>query len=224
MRPSKDLRILQRNGLGRVMRLDGYMRFWLPTAGRQHGRLTDEAVAFVVIELDNLWAGVARSLFLSAAFCARDGSGKRVQLSKVGEARSAQEALDHAIRRAGRARHRRPPGGSWKAYDEPTWWKARTLLEVLDEIGASNYNTVSVAMNLAAGTFPHLHSFRNFYAHRSKGTREALVPGLRRLRFPTTYTATRALTSPATLRRGRRPQPLILDWLNDIRNTIESLV
>ena len=184
----------------------------------------DASVGFVIIELDNLWAGISRSFFLSVAFCARDGNGIRVQLSKVSKARSTDEALTHAIRRCKPWRYRRGSNGPWTWRDEPLWWNPQTLLDAIDEIGASNYQQVSAAMSATPSAFSYLHTFRNFYAHRSKGTRTGIITHLRRLQFPTTYTATAALTTPIVQQGQIRPQPLVLDCLDDIRNTILLLV
>ena len=184
----------------------------------------DPAVAFVILELDNLWAGVARSFFLSVAFCARDGTGNRVQLSKATKARSTDDALTHAIRRCKPQRFKQGLNGRWTWRDEPLWWKPRTLLDAIDEIGASNCQQVSMAISASPNVFSYLHTFRNFYAHRSKETRAEIVSDLRRLQFPTTYTATTALTSPTVSQGLERPQPLVLDWLDDIKNTISLLV
>ena len=184
----------------------------------------DSVVAFVIIELDNLWVGIARSFFLSAAFCARDGTGSRIQLSKVRRAQNTDEALTHAIRRCRSHRYRAGANGPWRWQDEPLWWKPHTLLEALDEIGASNYQQASAALSASPSVLAHLHNFRNFYAHRSRGTRVGILSDLRQLRFPTTHTATMALTSPMVGQGGVRPQPMILDWLDDIWNTIWLLV
>ena len=184
----------------------------------------DPAVGFVIIELDNLWAGIARSFFLSVAFCARDGMGNRVQLTKATKAQSIDEALTHAIRRCKPRLYKPGRNGPWTWSDEPLWWKPGTLLDAIDEIGASNYQQVSTAMSASPNAFSYLHTFRNFYAHRSRGTRAEIIGELRRLQFPTTYTATTALTSPVMWQGQIRPQPLIFDWLDDIRITISLLV
>ena len=224
MRPCKDLDSLQRSALDRTNRLHAYMSSVLTVGATAQRSSVDPAIAFVVIELDNLWAGVARSFFLSVAFCARDGTGNRIQLSKATKARSRDEALTHAIRRCKPWRYRPGLNGPWVWQDEPPWWKPKTLLDSIDEIGASNYQQVIAAMSASPNAFSYLHRFRNFYAHRSRETRAAITGDLRRLQFPTTYTATIALTSPVLLRGQIRPQPLVLDWLDDIRNTILLLV
>ena len=224
MRPTRDLQRLQRSGLARTARLHDHMSSVLTVRGTARPTQIDSSVAFVIIELDNLWAGVARSLYLSAAFCAREGTGSRVQLAKATKARNTDEALTHAIRRCRPQRYKPGLNGPWTWRDEPLWWKPPTLLDALDAIGASNYQQVSTAMSASAGVFSHLHTFRNFYAHRGKGTRSAIVDGLRDLQYPTTYSATRALISPLMLSGQTRPQPLVLDWLDEIRNTISLLV
>ena len=187
-------------------------------------RSVDRATAFAAIEMDNLWSGIARSLFLSTAFCARDGSGNRLRLSRVQRARNRDEALTYAIRRCRRSRYRAGSSGPWQWYDEPLWWNPSTLLAALDELGASNHATVSAAVSMSPGVFDHLHRFRNFYAHRGESTRTGLVASIRALHFPTSFTATKVLTSRALVGGRIRPQALILDWIADMRTTIRFLV
>ena len=224
MRPTRDLQSLQRSALARTGRLHAYMSSVLTFGATPKPVPLDPAVAFVIIELDNLWAGIARSFFLSVAFCARDGTGSRIQLSKAAKAQSTDEALTHAIRRCKPWLYKKGRNGPWTWRDEPLWWKPGTLLDAIDEIGASNYQQVSAAMSVSPNAFSYLHTFRNFYSHRGRGTRTEIIGGLRRLQFPTTYTATTALTSPIVWQGNVRPQPLVLDWLDDIRNTISLLV
>ncbi len=177
-----------------------------PSAADDRTQAFDPLIAYVVVELENLWASTAQSLFVSTAFRARDGAGTRIELSKVSPPSDTAEALEHASEYANR------------------WWRHRSLLRALDNLGASNLQQVQLALNVAPGVFQHLHTFRNFYAHRGKDTREKVVQSLGNLRFPRHYTATQALTSPRPTRGRPRPQPLVLDWLDDMRDTIELLV
>ena len=228
MRPSKDLRKLQGTSLARVLRLRGGVRtVLLDAASADSADLvlrTEPFVSFVIIELDNLWASTARSLFLSAAFCARDGCGSQVTLSEVPRPENTNEALAHAIRRCRPSRYREGSARQWTWSDEPLWWDQRTLLSSLEEIGASNLPQVASALSASPEVFSHLHVFRNFFAHRGKGTHERVMQSLRHLHFPRHYTATRALMAPARTQDGLRPQPLILDWLDDLHNTVDLLV
>ena len=228
MRPRRNLVEVKRSGLLRVARIrtQAVASIPSPSAGthRIDHRSIDRAIAFAVIELDNLWAGVARSLFLSAAFCARDASGTPLKLSKVPKAASADEALTHAIRRCRGARYKSGSSGPWRWRDEPFWWDPATLLDSLDEIGASNHQQVTLAVNAYPDVFSHLHVFRNFYAHRGIDTRRRLLSRLLVLQVPTTHSATLALASPDPRAPLPRPQPLIFDWLDDVRETIGLLV
>ena len=122
------------------------------------------------------------------------------------------EALTHAIRRCRGPSYKAGQTGPWMRRDEPLWWRPGTLLNALDEIGASNYQQVSAAVSVSPGALMYLHTFRNFYAHRSKETRIQIIGDLRHLQFPTTYTATMALSSPTVGSGSVRPQALLLDW------------
>ena len=224
MRPHGKLLSLQRSALGRTDRLRTHVSSVLSSSPTNKEISVDSAVAFTIMELDNLWVVTARSFFLSVAYSGRDAHGNRVQLSKKPKANNADEALTHAIRRCRGAKYKPGSNGPWTWRDEPLWWQPNTLLNSLDEIGASNYQQVSNAMSASPRAFSHLHTFRNFYAHRSRGTRDEVVISLRRLQFPTTHTATNALTSRAFQNGRRRPQELIFDWLDDIQNTIALLV
>ena len=210
MRPSRDLRILQRGSLKRIARLRGFAGNHLldpaSAVSGGHARSRDLVVAYTVIELDNVWARTALSLFLSTAFLARDGTGARVVLSSVPPPKDAAEALKQSGER------------------DDGWWRHRALLRGLGKLGASNVPQVQMALNAAPDVFEHLHTFRNFYAHRGHGTRQRVEMSLGQLQFPRHYTATQALTLPRPTRRDARPQPLVLDWLDEMRITIELLV
>ena len=224
MRPTGNLQKLRKAGLARLDRLRVYVAPLLIVSGVSVPVFADHRVAFVTIEMDNLWTNLARSLFLSTAFCAQDAQGIRIQLQSIPKAQTIDEALTYAIRQHKGANYKGGSTGPWSWFDEPPWWKPSTLLNSLAAIGASNYQQVSAAMSASPDTFESLRTFRNFYAHRGMGTRLEVVKNLRRMNYPTTYTATQALTSPIFSLGTTRPQPLILDWLDDLRNTITLLV
>ena len=228
MRPSYELVKIKRSGLVRAIRIRAQVTSIVgpqpSVGGRVDAEAVDRAVAFAIIELDNLWAGVARSLFLSAAFAGCDATGTPLSLSKVSRPRNTDEALTHAIRCIKGSNYKRGSTGPWTWRDEPPWWDPGTLLRSLQEIGASNYQQVNVALGAYPDVFVHLHAFRNFYAHRGKDTRQQLIPHLRLLQFPTTHSATLALSSPNPNVPLFRRQPLLLDWLDDVRATIGLIV
>ena len=228
MRPTRDLRGLQRNALARIGRVRAHIERALDSgAGNGDGAWAsglDPGIAVGVMELDNLWASVARSLYLSTAFCARDGGGQPLTLA-VPQCRTTGEALGHAIKRCkGDVFLAKEGVGPWEVGDEPAWGRANHLLASLDAIGASNYDKVSAALSLAPKVFPYMHTCRNFYAHRSMEAKRQVEGVVRSYGLPTRCAPTEALVSPAVASGGLRPQPLILDWADELRETIELLV
>jgi hypothetical protein len=110
--------------------------------------------------------------------------------------------------------------------DEPSWARSSNLLNALDEVGAANYPLVSAALSLpgANQVLDHLADFRNFYAHRGEDTRSratqhalayALNPGLP----PTSILQSHGLRNGAT-----RPQPVLMDWVDDVRLMIATAI
>ncbi len=188
---------------------------------------TDPPLTYVVIELDNLWAAISRSLYLSSAMGARDVSGSRVSLSRVPTCKTVDEALTHAIRRCKPWRYQpknQPPRqGPWSWQDEPRWNSTGDLIDSLSEIGASTLSQVRGAVGLSPSLFGDLHAFRNFYAHRGRSTRQELLPIIRRYKLPSTMSATEVLCTHVSSPQGQRPQPLILDWIDDLQDAVAAM-
>ena len=193
------------------------------TSGSASGVKVDAALSHCTVELHNLWHGFSRALYLSAAFRARDGAGVRLTLSKVSQAQSVDEALTHAIRRC-KPRKRVPAKPAWTWFDEPSWAKVANLLDSLDAIGSSNTPHVSAALSATPSVFEHVNAFRNFYAHRNEQTAGALRPTIIGYGLPSDLHATEVLLSHAIAPGGSRPQPVILDWISDVRSTLEQIV
>lgn len=161
---------------------------------------------------------------MSTAFCARDGEGQPLTL-EIEPCRTTSEALGHAIRKCKKDVYDDKNGaGPWDWADEPAWGRTRNLLVSLEAIGASNYGRVSSALSLAPKLFPYMHTLRNFCAHRSLDGRRQAEGVVRAYGFPTTHTPTQALVSPAKVLGGVRTQPLILDWADELHETINLLV
>jgi hypothetical protein len=186
-------------------------------------RERETGVTHCVLELHNCWYSISRSLYLSSAFRARDGNGARITLAHVPQATSMDDALGHAIGRAKpRLFSRRSPPWTWS--DEPSWSKAKVLLDSLDELGASNLPTVTAALSLPGATIDNLGPFRNFFAHRGEDTARKLRPLLSRYAISPTLRATEALAMRASGPQGQRPQPLLVDWIDDVRNVVALIV
>ncbi|MYF79659.1 MAG: hypothetical protein F4180_07340 [Chloroflexi bacterium] len=183
-----------------------YVQAQSPASDDVPDQSPDLTVAYVVIELDSLWANTAKALFVSVALGASDGSGTRVEMTK----RPSPQGLAAALELARELERR--------------WWKRRSLLKALRQVGATNCGQVQIATNVPAVAFNHLHLFRNFYAHRGIESREKLEVPLRSLRVPTQYSATRALLTHYRKSGSPRHQPILLDLLDEVRATIELLV
>jgi hypothetical protein len=221
MRPSRDLRRLQGACLKRLDRLRSVAV--IATAAGAPPVERETGVTTVVLELYNCWYSLSRSLYLSSAFRAREPGGGRVQLLAVPCARTVDEALGHAIRRNKPAvfARRKPP---WTWADEPSWASSKVLLDSLDEIGASNLPTVSAALSIPVATIDNLAPFRHFFAHRGRDTVRRLRPLVSPYAISPTLRPTEALCAHAGGAGGLRPQPLLVDWVDDVVNVVSLLV
>lgn len=218
MRPTRDLRRLRRAALSRLDRLSEYVfdAATTPPNSPRHDQLT----ALCVVEMYNMWFGFSRSLYISSCLGARDGAGVRLSLARVPRPPTAQDALTHAIRRCKLHRFKAKKGTPpWQRIDEPSWASTTVLLDALDEVGATNYVLVSGALSLpgAAQTISHLPDFRHFYAHRGEGTRLQAVKHAPTYALSSQLAPTALLNSNGMVAGVARPQPLLMDWADDLR-------
>lgn len=174
----------------------------------------DRQVAYVVIEAANLWAGFTRSYVLSCALGARRVSRVRVAIGNAAVTKPA-DVLLIATRQA-----RGPTAPApVDRRDEPSWHDTAVFLRTCRELRCSHLANVEAALSVQTSVFQHLPTVRNFYAHRNDETsRRALSVGLAYV-IANKATPTRMLLAAA----ARRPQSLILDWLDDMRAVIELM-
>lgn len=218
MRVHRDLRKLQAAATSRLIRLR--RRAHQSTSPATEASARELGITYSVVELYNLWYSFSRCLYLSAALGARDGAGSRVRIS-VPTPKTIEDALTHAIRTRPRYRNSMPP---WNWWHEPSWIDANVLLDSLRTIGASNEQHVSAALSVRPSVFNEIRLFRNFYAHRNEDTSRQLKPLIRRYLMSPSLRPTEALASPAMVQGLLRPQPLLLDWIDDIFNTVTLIV
>jgi hypothetical protein len=78
---------------------------------------------------------------------------------------------------------------------------------------------VEAALSTGTSVFQHLPTVRNFYAHRNEETsRKALAVGV------TYVIADKPAPTPMLLTPAiKRPQALMLDWIDDIETVMELL-
>ena len=220
MRIVRDLRRLQVAGNSRLTRLHAIAT--AATVAPQGSRDRSTGVSFVVVELYNFWYSMSRCLYLSSAFRARDGNGKRITLD-VGASKDVDTALTLAIARTRpRIAERKQPPWSWG--DEPYWVNTGVLLDSLEGIGASNRPTVAAALALPSKVFSHLSPFRHFCAHRNRQTARRLRPLIASYSISPALPATDALATPASGPDGQRPQVLLLDWVDEVHNVVSLIV
>jgi len=176
---------------------------------------SDRVMSYVTIESLNTWSTFVRTYFLSCTLSPWTESGSRVTLGNAA-VRSFDDAIDAAIRRC---TNRTQRSGQWSRDDEPPWRKPSTLIKSCHEIGCSNYANILSAFSIQTRVFDDLPKMRNFYAHRNDHTvllakDVAHHYTIRPHGHPTDILRTAAYG---------RSQALMLDWIDEIRITVELL-
>jgi hypothetical protein len=181
------------------------------------GRDDREArIAFVTIEMLNLWTNFMRSYYLSCMYSAVSRRG--IYIKAQGARQTENQALGFAVR-YWRPRATPQANGSWQSRDEPTWHDPNHLIPIMRAQGLSNLADFEAAFSTGERTFLDLPVFRNYFGHRNGRSQIAaqnLGPyyGIAATRRPTDILLSRPL---------RRHQPLILDCMDHIGFTIEYL-
>lgn len=209
MRAHRRLDKLQKTACRRLLTLREAVAELAPPVGPDADRL----VAYTVIESWNLWAGFCRSLYLSCAIGATTASGHRIT-----HAQPFGSVTDDALLFAANLRRQRPLGSKpVSPRDEPAWQDPSTLIYALSELGATNTSQVSAGLSISTDVYQRMPTLRNFYAHRSKATAEKVARVARSIAMNPLLRPSELLVSC----RRRRPQNVLADWLDDIRNSID---
>ncbi len=176
----------------------------------------DRAVAWAIIEADNLWAGFLRAYYLSATIHAKTVSGGKITLTSA-----AFPDLQAALKFAARLKDPKFKKPVVSRRDEPAWHNTADFLKLLQNIGVSNLPRVHAALAYGTTFFNHLRTIRNFYAHRCDDTsRKAGGVGIK---LGLSATPSLHATQIMCTRLPRRPQNIATDWLDDIGNVIDLL-
>ena len=128
-------------------------------------------VALCLLDTQSAWSLFVRSFFISCYFGAKRGGG-----GYVATTRPAPHTPADAIRWASLhlnptlATRRRPIG----PLDEPRWHMPWVLPRLAQDAGFSNLPQIHVAFAVRGPAFDDLPKARNFYAHRSHHTADAL--------------------------------------------------
>lgn len=213
MRPIKSISKLYVSARRRLARLHAIV----PHAHMGPGRDDGEArIAFVTIELLNLWANFMRSYYLSCIYSTVSRRGIRITVRPLRQ--TENQAIGFAVK------HWRPKAtprtdGSWRSRDEPTWHDPNQIIPIMRAQGLSNFTDFEAAFSTGDRIFIDLPVFRNYFGHRngrSQVVAQSLAPhyGISATKRPTEILLSRPLT---------RHQPLILDWMDHVLFTIEYL-
>ena len=198
MRQASSLRLLRQAALHRAMRLRT-LAFPLAPPVNNH---MDRDIAYLTIETSNLWASFSRSFFLSCMFSGKHDAGGRVRCGPTFG--SVKDVISFAVTTI-------KPRGT-----EPNWSDPGILLLLLKVVGASNFAIVKSAFSYSTTVFRDLPSMRNFFAHRDEGTAKKTVRVARSVGVSVHLRPSEILCS----RSPSRPQNVITDWIDDLRNII----
>ena len=161
MRPTKKLSNLHVSARRRLMRL----RFIVLNVRTGTGRDDCEArIAFVTIEMLNLWRNFIRSYYLSCVYTASTSSGVRITMRHLRQ--TENQAIGFAVKRW-RPRSTSRADGSWRSRDEPTWHDPNQVIPIMQDQGLSNLADFEAALSTGDRTFIDLPVFRNYFGHRN---------------------------------------------------------
>ena len=216
MRPSKYLKRLHHKTNAHHL---SKMRTLADRARQLHLPESDRILTYVTIECLNVWANFARAYFLSCTLSPWRERGLRIHLNNPA-IRTFDDAINAAVKRCKFTMWKRArPKKCWARRDEPAWHLPKTVIDSCDEIGCSNYTEILNAFSAETKVFAHLPAFRNFYAHRNEHTAIATQKIAEGYSIPIPGHPSEILLTPAY----RRPQTLILDWIDDIDIVVKLL-
>jgi hypothetical protein len=210
MGPVADLEDLYRHASARLDRLKllGLAAFPMPFPER------DRRLCYVAIEAVNGWSEFVRAYVLSCVLHPHRIKNPRVTLSNK-TMRSFADVLHAAVRLMKGSTRQAPK----TRRDEPAWHDVRTLMKTCAYMGCSHIADVHRALSIPTMAFEHLPTFRNYYAHRNPESKQRACDLAAKYAIPSVAHPT---FLAATAAPGR-PQPLLADWIDDLRNAAELL-
>ena len=168
---------------------------------------------YLAIEAPNTWEVFLRTYFLASATGAWLADGTRI----TGHGRTMR--VEHAVTTAVHAIDPSLKGhtGPWTQSQEPNWLDPGIVLRLLNSHGLSNATGFSNA--LAAGTRANeaLLTYRNFVAHRGRGSALKVRTMMKKV-------GVGATGDPIELpfyRARNRPVTVFSDWVIELRSIIQ---
>lgn len=213
MRACGDFRILA--GLGKValarLRAEAATATLTPDT-----RSSKHAIAITTIDLLNMWSAFSKHYALSCIMSPRRSSGGRVKVTRTGL--DFNGVIGIAVLRHNK-RARPQADGSWHRRNEPPWHDTTTLTSLCTDLGCSHLADIQAAVSLGSRVFTDLPVFRNFVAHRNKGTAKAAKDLAPQYSIASSHHPVAILATPP----HGRPNALLVEWIDDLAVTVELL-
>lgn len=179
----------------------------------------EERMTFAAINLLNSWANFQRAYFICCLLGTKSATRSRIISNQTGIITTSNDAVGKAITHFTPTRTPRS-NGVWDTRDEPTWHDSNTLLKLSIAYAFSNSSDIQTAFTFGFTAHKNLVVFRNYYAHKNRGTRskaqilanQYLIP--QRL-HPTAILLGTPSTSPS--------MNLIELWTEELCQTVELL-
>ena len=179
----------------------------------------EERMTFTALNLLNSWSNFQRTCFICWLLGTKSATQNRIISNQTGIITSPNDAVGKAITHFTPTRTPRSTG-AWDTRDEPTWHDSNTLLKLSTAYAFSNSSDIQAAFTFGFTAHKNLVVFRNYYAHKNRGTRgkaqmlanQYLIP--QRL-HPTAILLGTPSTSPS--------MNLIELWAAELCQTVELL-
>ncbi len=209
MQSVSDLGKLRDSTISRVRRIEQIVSPITTPLGSEDRR----ALAFAIIELDNLVVVGLKHYTKSSLLRSRTAAGARITATVTpGSTEEAAALIYRSLNPAGYAKKHNPVVIDER--DEITFRDPKKAEKVFIDYSASNLPNLVVALSLNALVFDEAKVFRHFFAHRAKNTFDAV-------KVLASNLGVAGFDIPETLLLRGRPGSgvrLVDGWLADVEN------
>jgi hypothetical protein len=173
----------------------------------------------LVINTLNTWSLFNRTYYICCLLGAWRRNGTFVSSSITASAISVNDAIGYSILHF-KTKAVPLSSGNWDTRDEPTWHDSNTLIALATKYAFSNLADIQTAYSFGFTAHKNLVVFRNYYAHRNRGTKEraqnvAAQYGIRTNQHPSDILLDYPLSTPGS--------SLLQIWLGELQHTIALL-
>jgi hypothetical protein len=179
-------------------------------------RIRDRAAEHLAIALLNSWANFNRAYYLSTILAPTRAKGGRITVDPKCRGWVYRDALDNYIVVV--KGWTLTAGVKWTRRDEAAWHVVDNLIAACADLKCSNQKDIESAFAAGQKVFGDLPTFRNYFGHRNEETLQKALRRAGSYGIPATTPAEIMLARPI-----RRPQPLVMDWIDEVDVTVEFL-